>query len=70
MTCPHCTDAMWAVEYRLTSQDYDGASEYACPHGCVRIGRWSKRVLKEGEIERRHGGEPVREDAAWRGVDA
>lgn len=58
MDCPECAREMWAVQYRGTSQDYDGTSEWSC--GCgVRVGRWSKKQLNDGQIERRCGGEPV-----------
>ncbi len=40
MTCPDCKAQMVAVEYRMTPEDYDGTSEYACACG-VRIGRWN-----------------------------
>lgn len=39
---------------------YDGISEYRCQDCGYRVGRWSGKELKEGELERRYGGEPVR----------
>jgi hypothetical protein len=33
--------------------DYDGISEIQCKDCGVRIGRWSNRELKEGELETR-----------------
>lgn len=57
MTCPDCGKPMVSVEYRGTSEDYDGTSEYACPtDGCgVRIGRWTGQRLTTGQIEPRYG---------------
>jgi hypothetical protein len=42
------------VEYRGTSQDYDGASEMVCTCG-ARFGRWTGKLLMPGELERRYG---------------
>lgn len=64
MTCPDCGDGMGGVQYALTSQDYDGVSEWYCSRCRIRLGRWSGLRLKEGEIERRHGGTPVQVDHA------
>ena len=54
MTCPDCKAQMVSVEYRLTTEDYDGTSEYACACG-VRIGRWTGNRLADGELEPRYG---------------
>lgn len=34
---------------------YNGVSEYFCPDCKIRIGRWSGKVLKDGEVETRFG---------------
>ena len=39
---------------RLTTEDYDGTSEYACACG-VRIGSWTGNRLADGELEPRYG---------------
>lgn len=44
---------------RDTQEHYDGVSEWICSCG-KRYGRWSKRELQDGFIERRYGGEPVK----------
>lgn len=54
MICPDCKAQMVSVEYRLTTEDYDGTSEYACACG-VRIGRWTGNRLADGELEPRYG---------------
>jgi hypothetical protein len=56
-----CGGVWMAVEYRGTTQDYDGCSEWECQKCGVRIGRWSGRELSTQQIERRYGGEPVME---------
>lgn len=59
MTCT-CGLSMTAVQYVLTSQDYDGVSEYHCAGCGRRVGRWSGLELHEGQIEGRYGlGSPV-----------
>lgn len=51
---------MWGGQYALSTQDYDGVSEWTCVEGCkLRLGRWSGKRLEKGYIERRYGGEPV-----------
>ena len=54
--CPVCgSQARTGVQYRLSTEDYDGVSEWRC-NGCTqRTGRWSRRVLQDGEIEGRYG---------------
>lgn len=54
MNCPECQAPMVAVQYRMTTEDYDGTSEYACACG-VRIGRWTGNRLADGELEPRYG---------------
>ena len=58
-SCPRHPEApLAAVEYRGTSEDYDGTSEWACTvSDCThRAGRWTKQVLPPGFIEPRYGG--------------
>jgi len=55
-TCAACggTDLM-ACQYTYDHpHHYDGISEYHCACG-ARTGRWSKKILKEGESERPFG---------------
>ena len=56
-TCPKCAGLKFTgVQYQGTSQDYDGVSEWLC-EGCgTRWGRWTRRELIGGELERRYGG--------------
>ncbi len=35
---------------------YDGVSEWRCSICLKRYGRWTGKVLKEGEFEKRYGG--------------
>lgn len=65
--CHVCGGKWCGVEYCLTSQDYDGVSEWVCERCGVRVGRWSGVVLAEGEIERRYGGKPIKEAPPWLG---
>lgn len=45
------------IEYAHNHPDrYDGISEVLCNACGVRIGRWSGKVLQEGESEKRFGG--------------
>ena len=37
------------------AEPYNGVSEYFCPDCKIRIGRWSGKVLKDGEVETRFG---------------
>ncbi len=55
-----CGQELWGVEYSYTCPErYDGLSERFCPKekgGCgLRVGRWSGKELKDGEIETRFG---------------
>lgn len=54
--CPTCggSENIVGKQYALTSEDYDGVSEWQCPCG-VRWGRWSGRILQADDIERRYG---------------
>jgi hypothetical protein len=46
------------VEYDYTSPErYDGVSEWRCPRCGRREGRWTGKVLAEGEFEKRFGGQ-------------
>jgi hypothetical protein len=57
--CPTCGENNWmGVEYGYPSpEEYDGVSEWECLEFGTRIGRWTGKVLKEGEIEKRYGRE-------------
>lgn len=56
--CPECDTELGGVEYRYDDPDhYDGVSEWACPLGHIRYGRWSGKILKDGDWEGRYGGE-------------
>lgn len=56
LLCPTCGGQKFCgLQYCLTSEDYDGVSEWIC-EGCgTRLGRWTKRVLTGGDIEPRYG---------------
>jgi len=67
--CPHCHanlayevdgqtySRLIGVEYPYGHKDrYDGVSEWRCPDCGTRTGRWSGRVLADGETEPRWGG--------------
>lgn len=42
------------VQYSYPNPEhYDGVSEWNCPHCGVRWGRWSGKILGEGESEKR-----------------
>lgn len=44
------------VEYPYGhAQRYDGVSEWMCPDCGARRGRWSEKLLMEGEVELRFG---------------
>jgi hypothetical protein len=53
--CGHRT--FTGLQYQGTPEDYDGVSEWICQACHRHYGRWTRRELGEGEIERRHGGE-------------
>jgi hypothetical protein len=44
------------VQYVGTTEDYDGVSEWQCNKCHRRYGRWTRRELLAGELERRYGG--------------
>ncbi len=69
MKCPKCESKnIIMIEYyapdtlRFTPSEaiYDGISEIQCQDCGTRSGRWSLRELKDGELERRYGGKPVK----------
>lgn len=56
-TCAACgsRDVM-GVQYDHNEPEcYDGISEWRCKCG-ARTGRWSNKILKPGEVEKRYGG--------------
>ena len=55
-TCKKCNkENIVSVQYRGTTEDYDGISEYECIDCWYRQGRWSGKELLEGELEKRYG---------------
>jgi len=56
--CLQCGSADIAlIEYSPDAPEhYDGISEIRCNACNVRIGRWSEKVLADGESEKRFGG--------------
>lgn len=51
--CDKCGGEMDSIEYSTTSKHhYDGVSEYACPQGHYRIGRWCGQELINDQVER------------------
>lgn len=60
---PKCCGEIIGVQYPHSHpQHYDGVSEWLCFKCKKRIGRWSCRVLKDGEYEDR--GERFRNERA------
>ena len=54
--CKVCgSEKRTGVQYCLTIEDYDGVSEWQCEKCGVRVGRWTGKVLAEGELEPRYG---------------
>jgi DNA-directed RNA polymerase subunit RPC12/RpoP len=55
--CPTCGKESWIiVEYGYPHPEaYDGASEYRCLECGTRIGRWTGKILADGEWEKRFG---------------
>ena len=53
LKCPKCKDRLILVDYSHLPkhQAYDGWAELKCPICNFRIGRWSGKILKEGEFE-------------------
>lgn len=59
MKCPKCSEQMIGVEYGYPHpQRYDGISEWLCETDSIRVGRWTGKILVEGEFEPRLGGKP------------
>lgn len=61
LTCPKCgnteTASMMGIEYDYSSPNrYDGVSEWNCQLCGCRWGRWSGRILEEGDAEKPYGG--------------
>lgn len=45
------------IEYGYPHPErYDGISEWQCPFCSTRWGRWTNKILAEGEDEKRYGG--------------
>lgn len=44
------------MEYTDGPERYDGISEWVCTQCGRREGRWTGRVLQEGDVEPRYGG--------------
>lgn len=57
--CQNCSSfKVLSVQYDYDSpHHYDGISEYWCMDCGLREGRWSGKILKDGESEPRYGGE-------------
>ena len=58
MKCIKCNSDTIMVEYGYQSKNhYDGISEYQCLNKkCeIRFGRWSNKILQDGEEEKRYG---------------
>lgn len=54
--CEKCKVDYIMVQYAYDNPEhYDGISEYFCCDCKIRIGRWSGKVLKDGEVEPRFG---------------
>lgn len=48
------------LEYAYDQPEhYDGVSEIICRVCGKRFGRWTKKELKNGEVEKRYGGPPT-----------
>lgn len=60
--CQRCNNEnIIGVEYSWDNPEhYDGISEWMCSQCQTRVGRWSGKVLANNEIERKYGGEPVK----------
>lgn len=56
-TCETCQKSLVGIEYRYDHPNhYDGISEWECLGCKIRVGRWTGKVLDEGESEPRYGG--------------
>ena len=54
--CPCPEDKIVLMEYGYDHPErYDGISEITCTECGKRVGRWSGKVLLEGEVENRFG---------------
>ena len=54
--CPDCHNIMIGIEYSHDHPEhYDGISEWQCPNCKLRLGRWTNKRLRDGEIEHRMG---------------
>ncbi len=54
--CPCSEKYLAMIEYDYNSPEhYDGISEYYCGRCKKRVGRWSGRVLEDGELEKKLG---------------
>lgn len=55
--CEKCkSENIVLVEYSYDSPEYyDGTSEIECKSCGTRFGRWTKKELKDGEIEKKYG---------------
>lgn len=54
--CKCGSELFGTLEYHYSNPEYyDGASEYICMKCNTRYGRWTNKVLKEGEVEKRYG---------------
>jgi DNA-directed RNA polymerase subunit RPC12/RpoP len=54
--CQKCgSENIIMIEYRMTTEDYDGVSEIKCQDCGARYGRWSLRELGGGELEPIYG---------------
>lgn len=61
MKCQCGNTENWiGVEYGYDCPErYDGVSEWRCKECGTRYGRWTNKILKENELEKRWGGENV-----------
>ena len=60
--CPNCGNhdigTIIGIEYAYGHANrYDGVSEWRCEECGTRWGRWTGKILKEGECEERFGGQ-------------
>ena len=54
--CPNCHEPIMGVEYGWNSpNNYDGVSEWTCLKCNLRWGRWTHKLLADGEEEKRYG---------------
>ena len=56
LKCPQCRRQLTGIEYPYDHPDhYDGVSEWACIPCGYHLGRWSGKLLGEGETEPKYG---------------